>query len=789
MAENEREKEFLKHLWATFKVEAEEHLSFISSGLLELEKGLPTDRQNVVIENIYRRSHSLKGSSRAVDFTSIESICQSLESIFKNFKYQNIPDSPEVFDILQRSVDIMESILSGQYETNINPILIQLELIKSGDFDTVISTTKQQFSQPVQKKAEALPDKIGGRFGQQGIKSKTAHSSEIIESKPEEPSQIKSINPLPKQKESPSTIRVDSGKLDRILLQAEEMIFMKHAVSHRLAELKELNPVFRDLKKKKTAILSHLKLLRKISSKYETQGDEFIKYIDTVHTRIRQLQSSLNHISRSLNADYRVFSGMVNAHQEDIRKTLMLPFSTLTESFPRMVRDLARQNSKDIELEIKGNQIEIDKRILEEIKDPLVHLLRNAIDHGIEFPQERQKKGKPTKGIISLNISQKESNKIEIALSDDGSGVMIQKVKEKALSLGIFTREDLERSSQQDILSLIFDSEFSTSPIITDISGRGLGLAIVREKVEKLGGRLDIQSQEGKGTTFYINLQATMATFRGITIETAGWKFIIPTLNVEKVLQIHPDEIKTVENRETIQYGDILLSLVQLSQVLSIPNINNTPQSHDKVNVVVLGVGERRVAFQVDRVTNEEEVLLKDLGKQLQRVKNISGATISGSGEVIPVLNSIDLIKSAISSAAGLRKSVTIKQENHTQTPHKSILVVEDSITSRILLKNILESAGFEVEVAVDGMDGWLTVKEKKFDLAVLDIEMPGMNGFQLTQKIRSDKNLGQLPIILVTALESREDREKGIDVGADAYIVKSSFDQSNLLDVIKKLI
>ncbi len=789
MIENEREKEFLKRLWATFKVEAEEHLSFISSGLLELEKGLPADRQNQVIENIYRRSHSLKGSSRAVDLTSIESICQSLESIFKNFKYQSVPDFPEVFDILQRSVDIMENILSGQIDINISPILTQLESLKTGNLDVETLTKKPQISQSLPIKDEELPDKTGGRFAQQGIKNKIAHRSEEIENKPAEPSHLESINPPPKTKESPSTIRVDSLKLDRLLLQAEEMIYLKHAISHRIAELKELNPVFRDFRKKKTALFTHLKSLRKISSKYENQGDELVEYIESVHSGIRQLQTSLNQISRSLNADYRIFNSMVNVHQDDIRKTLMLPFSTLTESFPKMVRDLARQSSKDIELEIKGNQIEIDKRFLEEIKDPLVHLLRNAIDHGIEFPQERQKKGKPAKGIISLNISQKESNKIEIALSDDGSGIMIQKVKDKALSLGIFTREELERSSQQDILSLIFDSEFSTSPIITDISGRGLGLAIVREKVEKLGGRLNIQSQEGKGTTFYINLQATMATFRGITIETAGWKFIIPTLNVEKVLQIHPDEIKTVENRETIQYGDILLSFVQLSHVLSIPNINNTPQSLENVNVVILGVGERKVAFQVDRVTNEEEVLLKDLGKQLLRVKNISGATISGSGEVILILNCIDLIKSAISSAAGPGKFVSNKQENHTQTPHKSILVVEDSITSRILLKNILESAGFEVEVAVDGVDGWLTVKEKNFDLAVLDVEMPGMSGFQLTQRIRSDKNLSQLPIILVTALESREDREKGIDVGADAYIVKSSFDQSNLLDVIKKLI
>ena len=839
MSGNDREKDFLKRLWATFQVEAQEHIKAISSGLLELEKSRSIENQSKIIETIYRRAHSLKGSSRAVDLTAIETICQSLESIFKEFKYKGFPDSPEMFDGLQRAVDAVETIVTKQEEMDVTPIILELEQIKNLTFNNLSLPAKDQPNPPTGKHDYiSSPSNLGGRFSQQdGLplvintfntqpEQLKEHVEKTIKETKTDPSQEmvithrdtrkqtitetlvepvkedvekKSREPLKlsgRKTESDTTIRVTSDKLDRLMLQSEEMIFMKLALNHRISELKEMSALLRDLKKRRSKMDLILKSLRK--SKPGSSGSEEFKslseYVDYHRASMKLVQGKLNHVMKSLQTDQRIFNGLLNTHMDDIRKTLMLPFSSLTEGFPRMVRDISRQNSKEAELVIHGNEIEIDKRILEEMKDPLVHLIRNALDHGLELPAERLKKAKPACGRITLDISRKESDKVEIVISDDGGGIQLERIKSKALSSGYYNAEEIEQVSDFDLMNLIFDSEFSTSPIITDLSGRGLGLAIVCEKVEKLGGRIGLESIPGKGTIFRILLHTTLATFRGILVESAGHRFIIPTLNVEQVLNIQPKEIRTVENRETIYWGNEILSFVRLDDVLRLNVLKAAKEFSGFYRVVILGVGDRRIAFQVDEVLNEEEILVKGLGKQLVRVRNISGATVLGSGDVVLILYAVDLLKSVVSISSSPRKIPEIsgaegEKMHEVPTTNKSILVVEDSITSRMLLKNILESTGYDVRVAVDGMDGWIAVKEKSFDLVVLDVEMPGMSGFELTEKIRQDRNLNKIPVVLVTALESREDRERGIEVGADAYIVKSSFDQSNLLDVVRKLI
>jgi len=569
------------------------------------------------------------------------------------------------------------------------------------------------------------------------------------------------------------------------------MIFLKLSLHRRLKELKEITPVFADLKKKRAAMDPILKTFKKKMSGAEEEWEKIRRQMDEQEEQVKTIYTAVQRVVKSLQNDQRVFGSMINNHLEGMRSTLMLPFATLTESIPRMVRDLARQNGKEINLEIKGNDIEIDKRILEQMKAPLIHLVRNAVDHGIETPAERIKMKKSPAGNLQVIIRQRENNRVEIKVSDDGAGIDLEKVKDKAVNTGTYTTSEMQRLNEQELLALVFNSEFTTSPIITDLSGRGLGLAIVRENVENLGGRINVHSEKGKGASFTVLLQMSLATFRGILVETADQQFIVPTLNVEQVLKIKPKEIETIENRETIKLQDMILSYVHLDDVLNIKRYQEETDPDQNLNVVVMNAGDRKIAFQVQDVLNEEEVLVKELGKQLARVNNISGATVLGSGQVVPILNVVDLLKSAVASSAAKppkAKADTTKTRD-TGERKKSILVVEDSITSRMLLKNILESAGYRVRVAVDGMDGWLAVKEERFQLAVLDIEMPGMNGFQLTEKIRQDRNLSGMPVVLVTALESREDREKGIDVGADAYIVKSSFDQSNLLEIVQKLL
>jgi two-component system chemotaxis sensor kinase CheA len=417
------------------------------------------------------------------------------------------------------------------------------------------------------------------------------------------------------------------------------------------------------------------------------------------------------------------------------------------------------------------------------------------VDHGIRKPEERTGWNKPPRGTITIAFSTKDSRQVEILVSDDGAGVDMAQVRAAAIKAGVMSREAAGKLDEREALSLIFHSGVSTSPFITDISGRGLGLAIVREKVEKLGGVVSVDTQLHVGTTFLLLLPMALATFRGILVQAGEQVFVLPTLNVERVLRVNQEAIQTVENRETIQVDERILSLVRLGDSLGLPIRNKKSAAAKRpslaptknyIPVVVLALADKRIAFQVDDILDEQQVMVKGLGRQLSRVRNIAGATILGSGKVVPVLNVPDLMKSAVRSVAAVRAAEMVEKAP-ARTGH--ILVVEDSITARTLLKNILETAGFQVATAVDGADAFTQARGGEFDLVVSDVDMPRMSGFELTSKIRGDKKLSELPVVLVTALESREDRERGIDAGANAYIVKSSFDQSNLLEVVRRLI
>jgi two-component system chemotaxis sensor kinase CheA len=486
--------------------------------------------------------------------------------------------------------------------------------------------------------------------------------------------------------------------------------------------------------------------------------------------------------------DRRATYGMVDALLNDTKNLLMLPSSTLLEPFFKMVRELSRDQGKEVELVVSGEAVEIDKRVLSEMRDPLMHLLRNAVDHGIEPPEQRTRAAKPPCGTIHVLVSPVEGNKIEIVVSDDGKGINPTNVNEAAVRRGIISAEEGRSLSEQEALWLIFRPEVSTSAIITEISGRGLGMSIVKEKVERLGGRISLETRPGGGTTFRLLLPLTLATFRGLLVHAAGQPFIIPTANVERVLCIGVDEVRTVERRETIRLNGKVVALVRLHAVLELsqPPLQASAKS---IYAVVLAAGEKRVAFGVDEICSEQEVLVKRLGMPLARVRNVAGATVLGSGKAVPILNADDLLKSSISG--GVPAGAISESESSGAKPgdrRKSILVAEDSVTARMLIKSILESAGYHVQTAVDGVDAFTLLKTALFDVVVSDVEMPRMSGFELTEKIRADAKLAEMPVVLVTALASPEHRERGVDAGANAYIVKGSFDQGNLLDIVQRL-
>lgn len=824
------DEEFLQSLRAMFKVEAEEHLSAMSAGLIELEKDLPAAVEAETIETTFREVHSLKGAARAVNMTDIEALCQPLETVMSAWKRHETRPSTAVFDIFYRAIDVMSQVISApDGETSPAqaqvPALVQ-QLNRMELEDTVEPEPEPPRPCPAPPAEEAhepvasapapedipRPSPHSGHTESNGSLPAHAPASEDIapavprlQLRPvETPAPIPSSagaaptaqQNLSEKTSGGQTVRISTAKLDALLLQVEEMLSVKLTAGQRADDLRGVEMTMAQWKKQWSHIDVTIRDFRRSTGQASLSGGEgglstpatrLLEFIDWSHDCMRTLESKITLLARQADQDRRDTGARVDYLLEDMKHALMLPCATLLDIFPKLVRDLARDQGKEVEITLRGRDVDMDRRILEELKDPLIHILRNCVDHGLEKPEVRAQWNKAVRGTLSLSVTPVEGSKVEILVRDDGAGIDGNRVKEAAVRLGVLSQADADKLDSQEAVPLIFQSALSTSPIITDLSGRGLGLAIAREKVEKLGGKISVETEVHRGSVFRIVLPVALATFRGIIVEVGTRQFVLPAPSVEAVVRVKHDDIQTIENQETILLKREAIPLVQLADVLELPPVAPKDRAKGYSFAAVLAAGDRRIAFGVDAVLNEQEVLVKPLGKQLRRVRNIAGATVLGSGHVAPVLNVLDLIRSASRSAAAVSRTMPAVGDGELQI--KSVLVAEDSITSRMLLKNILESAGYHVRTAVDGVDALTTLKTECFDLVVSDVDMPRMSGFELTAKIRSDKALSEIPVVLVTARGSNEDRERGVDVGANAYIVKSSFDQGNLLDVVQRLL
>jgi two-component system chemotaxis sensor kinase CheA len=723
------DKEFQERLLATFRGEAEDHVRDISGGLIDLENTPGAEERAPIVEKVFRAAHSLKGAARAVNLKDIETICQSLETVLAQAKRREIELTADVLDMLHEAMNEVERLL--------------------------LSTR----GEPGRPDVELATPKPG------------AEKNAVDE-----------------------TVRVPADQLDRLLLQVEELVPLRMAAAHRSAELREAARKESEWKREWSKVQFVARSLRRLidldggsAQKQDLGVRRLLEFLEWNDEFSRRFETELNRLSRSVEREQRSLGAMVDSLLRDTKLLLLRPFSSLTENFPKLVRDLCRQQGKDAVLRVRGADIEIDRRILQEIKDPLTHMVRNCIDHGIEKPEERARANKAPRGAVTIAIEQKSANRAEIAVSDDGAGIDPQRVRKAVVQAGLLAAESAQAIGDSEILAFIFQSGVTTSPIVTDISGRGLGMAIVREKVEKLGGDVTLDTRPGAGTTFRLFLPMTVSTVRGLLIRSGEQSFIIPVTFVERVAASKRDSVQTVENRATVMLGGQPVSFVRLHEVLEISADGSGGKGPESLSMVVLATSERRIAFQVDEVVGEQEVIVKSLGPQLVRVRNVGGAAVLGTGKVVPILNVADLMKSAVKTSP--RPAPTREIEEPIAPRKRSILVVDDSITARTLLKSILEAAGYIVRTAVDGAEAFATLRETQFDVVVSDVDMPRLNGFDLTARIRADRKMADLPVILVSALESREDRERGIDVGANAYIVKSSFEQSNLLDTVRRFV
>lgn len=771
------EEELLEKLREAFSVEAQERIASLSASLLTLEKDPFGKGKSEALEVAFREAHSLKGAARSVNLAEIETLCQAIEGVFAGMKRDRIQGSGDLFDLLHRAVNVMDGFLAAT------------ETERAGHVEEIASMVTQLREVPAGKEAPIPKDKPGEgpipKGAESAVSAEKPISTDGEKGVPVAEAHVKDQAPGGPSRKKPlsESIRVSTAKLDSLFLKIQELVSLKLASGQHITDLKGVLRSMEDWNQQWVAQVDRESLnngggVGKAAGGVAPRGDR-------IDDGIRSWNMALRALIKRFEQDDRVLGHMVDDLLDDMKRITLLPFSMLLDIFPRMVRDISREQGKDVDLAITGTEVEIDRRILEEMRDPLTHILRNAVDHGLETPEIREERGKARRGTIRMAVSQTEGGKIEIVIADDGGGIDPVRLKKKARRMGILTTQEMEALNDRDALSLVFHSGVSTSPMVTDISGRGLGLAIVEEKVEKLGGLVSIDSTPGQGTSFRMVLPVTISTFRGVLIRVAGRWFIVPSATMERTLRVHKDQVQTVENRATIPLGGKALALADLAGVLGLPRAGEGSNGSPFVTVVVLGKGERRVGFRVDGVGGEEEVLVKGLGKQLRHVPSVSGATILGSGKVVPIINVNELLTSALKAPVDDLGRKGIGEE--TEKP--AILVAEDSITSRTLIKNILEGAGYRVQTAVDGAEAFAALKTGSFDLVVSDVEMPRMDGFELTRRIRKEERYADLPVVLVTGLETREDREKGIDAGANAYIVKSSFDQGNLLEVIGRMV
>ena len=762
------DQEFLKKLRQAFAFEAKEQLQIISSNLLKLEKQQDEKIRKELIEIMFRQAHNLKGSARAVNMSGIESLCQSLEAALSEMKKGKVPSAKNYLDTLLACADLLERLLA--------------EEDKAGDELEIL----------IAKVKEAL----GAFFVSTDSESASSALGRITDSNPiVEPVGAGNIVAAGEKPATMDSIRLSAAKLDELLLQAEEMLSIKRAAIQHAGDIASMTDEAELWKKEWQNFEVNLRALKGTASKQFNEIDSLqlggqinkvLGFLEWNHSQVNGWTARLTHQRKLVYEDTHAIAIGVDSFLESTKKLLLMPCSALFEGFPRLVREMSRDLGKDVELEIIGSEVELDRRILARMRDPLIHLIRNSIDHGIETPEVRRQSGKAPKAKLTLAVNQDESGKVEINVYDDGGGIDIDKVTSAALKSGIVSQSEVHSMTHEDRVDLIFQSAISTSPIITEISGHGLGLAIVKENVTNLGGSLKVDTTSGGGTRFRIFLPVGIATFQGVLLDIAGNIVTVPKANLLRVLRLDATKIKSIEDKDAFEFNGMLRPLLRLFDLLELESFARESVQAPFLLVAVVRAGDEILGLIVDDILEEQEVMVKKLGKPLSRVRNIAGVTILRTGEAVPVLNVADLIKSArrdSGRAGGLAAQYLSPRKK------KRILVVDDTLTSRMLVKNIMEAAGYDVKTAGDGLEAMEELNSEPFDLLLADVEMPRMDGLELTKRVRDNSKIADMPVVLLTSLASREHREKGVQAGANAYFTKGSFDQTSLLDVIKRLI
>jgi chemotaxis protein histidine kinase CheA/CheY-like chemotaxis protein len=732
---------------ARFIEEAREHCSRMSEGLLNLEKS-PGDSE--MINSLFRSAHSIKGSSRMMKLAGITELAHKMEDILDGVRGGKFTLAASISDILFRGVDALQGMLErvSAGETAVAaPEGLCEEL-------TLAATASTEGNAPAIP-ADPVPAVDSGR---------PLPDSPPLE-QPTGPTDDATSQPSVAKVRQVDYLRVNAAKLDELIKLMGEIVSEHGRARRHIARLGEIE---RTMARHVRSVAAHL----------NNGGSESKAYGETGAA----LQLSLHQSVRAIYDASLMQDHLVADLQETSLRMRMQPLSTVFDPLRRTVRDLAREQEKEIDFIVEGGETELDRKIIDRIGDSLLHMIRNALDHGVGTAAERREVGKNPTGTIILSACY-DSGCVTISLSDDGRGLSVDRIREKALARRLFAPEVLAGMSRAEITNLIFMPGFSTSPIITDLSGRGVGMDVVRKSVvDELKGTIIIDTKEGVGTTFLLRLPLNLAVFPLFLFAVNGKNCALPATSIAEMILLERGEIIKIVNKRAIRLRSQIIPVEDLAVILGVPP--ESPPRGDKVLIVIVRDGEEKLGLMVDEIIGREEMVVKPLPPHLQNLRMVSGVTIGERNSIINVLHVPELFRKArdIAEPAPLN---AVEKKSLLQT----ILVVDDSTNTREIEKSILEAYGYGVETAEDGEEAFAKTRGALYDLVITDVEMPRLDGFSLTAKLRADERYRNVPVIIVTSLEKEEDKKRGILVGANAYIVKRAFDQSNLLETVRSLI
>lgn len=761
--------EDMQEILEDFLVEAFELVEQIDHDLVELESN-PEDLE--LLNRIFRVAHTVKGSSSFLNFDVLTKLTHHMEDVLNKARHGELKITPDIMDVVLESIDRMKTLLNSIRDNgndtaigmDIGPICSKLTAISEGEVPTSnekIEENKEVKEEKQEPEPTPEPDIDVSKLNDSEVEAEIERLLKVRKAEDQarraQKKQQKSASSVSPNK--PADTKTSAPAEKKVPVTGSSGASMDQTIRVEVKRLDHLMNLIGELVLGKNRLL---KIYDDVEERYE--GEKFLE-------ELNQVVSQLSIITTDV--------------QLAVMKTRMQPIAKVFNKFPRVVRDLSRELGKQIELEITGEETELDKSIVEEIGDPIMHMIRNSCDHGVEDPATRAASGKPEKGIVQLK-AYNEGNHIVVEITDDGKGLDANALKYKAIEKNLITEREADQMSDKEAFALIFKPGFSTAAKVTNVSGRGVGMDVVKTNIEKLNGVIEIDSEVGKGSTFKLKIPLTLAIIQSLLVGTQEEFYAIPLASVLETVRVPIDDIYTIEGKNVLRLRDEVLSLVRLSDVFGVKQVL---ESGDQTYVVVIGVAESKLGIIVDTLVGQEEIVIKSMGDYLQNITGIAGATIRGDGRVTLIIDVAAMMDMAKEIKVDIKAQLesNVKKVKEKPSDYK-VLIVDDSKMDRTLMQKALESLGVSLIEATNGVEALNIVKsgEHDIDAMLIDIEMPRMDGYTLAGEIRKYSKYRNLPLIAVTSRTSKTDRLRGVEVGMTEYITKP-YSPEYLENVVRK--